>query len=256
LAQAPLALLALAFLPPLLYLAGLALRRPGRSAGSGLLGFAYGATMSLGVLALMYLLVAALLGDPTRLVQAVFPERGLAPGEARDFALIVVVAPLMEELAKGFGVWLLGARLATGRDGVFLGAAVGLGFSATETFGYLLAASAQPEAGPALPVLGIAVGVLFLAGARAVTSAFVHPAATGLTGYGVGRAKAAGHAVLAGALPFYLLAAALHGAYNYLAAFLPPVVVAGFPLEVNFLAAWLVASTAWAALKGAVRGRR
>lgn len=247
-------LLGLAFLPPLAYLGGLCVRHPGRSAGAASLGFVYGATLSLVVLALLYALLFGAVGDPVRVLMRVIPERGLDPSQRADFTLVVVLGPAVEELAKGLGVWLLGARLQNGRDGRFLGASVGLGFAATETFFYLAAALQQAQQGdPALA--GVALGVWFLALTRSVTSALVHPAATGLTGIGIGRAKARGRLVL-GAWPWYALAVLLHATYNLLAGFLPGLDVgAGLVLPIGLLGAWLLASMAWGSTKRGVAAR-
>ena len=244
-------LLALAFLPALLYLASLAIRHPGPSARLALPGFFYGATLSLVVLVALYILVALVVGNPVKVFQSFFPERGVNDAVQRDFVLVVLVAPLLEEAAKGFGVWLLGHRLARRGDGVMLGASVGLGFAAIETFTYLLAA--LNDAGS--QVAGATVLTLLLvAGLRSVTAALVHPAATGLTGYGIARAHLRGRSVFA-ALPFYALAVALHGSYNYLAAFLPPQPIGGALVEVNLPIAMLLAALAWGAVKRGVRAR-
>jgi RsiW-degrading membrane proteinase PrsW (M82 family) len=244
-------LLALAFLPALLYLASLAIRHPGPSARIALPGFIYGATLSLVVLVALYVLVAMLVGNPVKAFQAFFPERQVNEEVERDFVLICLVAPALEEAAKGFGVWLLGHRLSTRGDGVMLGASVGLGFAAIETFTYLVAALSDTGS----TVAGATVlTLLAVAGVRSVTAAFVHPAATGLTGYGIARAHLRGRTVLS-ALPFYLVAVALHSAYNYLAAFLPPQPIAGQLVEVNLPMALLLAALAWGAVKRGVRAR-
>lgn len=251
-AEALLLLLALAFLPALLYLSGLALRHRGPSATTGAVGFLYGASLSLVVLAGLYLLLALLLGDPVRAFQGFFAERLVNEEAQRDFVVVVVLAPLLEELAKGLGVWLLAARIRRGADGAFLGAAVGLGFAGTETFFYLAAAAS--DAGSELAGAALATVVL-VAMLRSVTAAFLHPAATGLTGYGIARARLRGVPVLLAALPFYGLAVFVHGLYNYLAAFLPPQTLGGVALEVNLPAAVLLAFLAWGALKRGVAAR-
>lgn len=246
-AEDPLLLLvALAFAPALFYLVGLALRHPGPSFTSGLVGFVYGATMSIAVLGLLYVAFAAFVGDPTSRVSDFFAQRGVAGAREKDFVLVVVMAPLLEEAAKGIGVWLLGWRLASGRDGAYLGAAVGLGFAAIETFLYLLAALA--EAGSFAAVFTVAL-------VRSISAALLHPSATGLTGYGIARSRLQGTPVLLGALPYYGFAVLLHAAYNYLAGFLPPQDVGGFTLEVNLLAAIVLASIAWGSLKRRVAAR-
>lgn len=240
-------MLLLAFAPALFYLVALALRHPGPSARYALLGFGYGATVSIAVLGLLYVALVVVLGDPEPVLRAFFADRHVAGATEQDFILIVVLAPMMEEAAKGLGVWLLGWRLRSGRDGAFLGAAVGLGFAGIETFGYLLAAADGGALVGATLLTVVAVALL-----RSVTSALLHPAATGITGYGVARARLRGVPVVVGALPYYGLAVALHGTYNYLAAFLPPQAVGGLTLEVNLVAAMLLAALAWGALKRGV----
>lgn len=242
----------LAFAPALLYLAGLAWTHRGPSIRYALTGFAYGATMSLVVLALLYVGVASVFGDPEPLFRALFAERAVAGAQAEDFVLIVIMAPLLEEAAKGLGVGLLGWRLGSARDGAFLGAAVGLGFAAIETFTYLLGALGAEGGRLAGATF---VTVVIVAFVRSVSAGLLHPAATGLTGYGIGRAKARGRPVLLGALPYYIVAVVLHGTYNYFAAFLPPQDVGGFSLEVNLLAAMLLAGLAYGVLKRSVASR-
>lgn len=247
-------LLAMAFLPALVWLAALAIRHPGPSTGHALLGFGYGATLSLFVLVVLYVLVALLLGNPVRAFQGFFPERGLNEEAQRDFVVIVLLAPLLEEAAKGFGVLLLGWRIASRRDGVMLGAAVGLGFAAIETFTYLVAASSDAGSELAGSPFG---AVLVLAFVRSISAAFLHPAATGLTGYGVAAARLRGAPVLVAALPLYALAVLLHATYNYLAAYLPPQPIGGLGMvELNLPAALLLAAVAWAGLKRGVTLRR
>lgn len=251
-AAEPFLLAGLAFAPPLLYLGSLALRHPGRSGGLALSGFAYGATLSLAVLVMIYVLLAVLLGSPAEAFRGFFAER--LPGQEvrQDAVVVVVLAPVTEELAKGLGVWLLGARLASGRDGVMLGAAAGLGFAGVETFLYLLAAWGEGGivVGGVLPL-----GVLVVAALRSVSAAFVHPAATALTGFGIARARVAGAPLLAAALPFYAAAVLLHALYNYLAGFLPPQALGGVELQLNLPAALLLAAVAWGALKRGVAAR-
>lgn len=244
-------LLALAFLPALLYLAGLSLRHPGPSARLAVPGFVYGATLSLVVLLGLYVLLFLFLGDPARAFQGFFAERSINENAERGFLVIVVIAPLLEEAAKGFGVWLLGSRLTTRRDGVMLGASIGLGFAAVETFTYLVAALADAGSEVAgVPLFDLAL----LAGLRSITAAFMHPAATGLTGYGIARVRVRGRSLLA-VVPFFVLAVALHGVYNYIAAFLPPQEIGGVPMEVNLPLALLMAFFAWGFVKRGVRSR-
>jgi RsiW-degrading membrane proteinase PrsW (M82 family) len=204
------------------------------------------------VLVGLYALLAVLLGNPVRAFQSFFADQGISPHASQDFVLAVVLAPLIEEAAKAFGVSLLGGRLQAARDGAMLGAAVGLGFAGVETFTYLLAAVSDTGS----RVAGVALlDLVLLAGLRSVSAALLHPSATSLTGVGIARARLRGRSVLVAAFPFYLAAVVLHAGYNYLAGFLPPQDIGGFTVQLNLLAAILLAGVAWSFTKRRVAAR-
>jgi protease PrsW len=132
------------------------------------------------------------------------------------FWTAVVAAPLIEEAAKAAGLLLLVAFLARGlrdaRDGIVLGALVGIGFVLTENFLYLGIAMLQGgEAG--------LLRALFL---RGVLGAAMHAVFTATAGAGLGwraESRARGVAVSWRAPALGFLAAHLqHVAWNALAA--------------------------------------
>lgn len=122
-----------------------------------------------------------------------------------DLIAAVVAAPLVEELAKGLGLRGPRKHLWELEDGIVYGAAIGLGFAATENLVYGLVALADGG-------FSLAFGTVAL---RVVSAMMLHAAASALVGFGYGRLvlKAGGAGQLLG---FYLLAVALHGLYNFL----------------------------------------
>lgn len=118
--------------------------------------------------------------------------------------LIVVVAPLTEEFAKGLGIFRVQADINEVEDGIVYGASAGLGFAATEN---LLFGAVALAAG------GLGAG-LFLIMVRSFSSALLHASATSAFGYGVAVRKLVPGKTL---LPFYLLAVLMHGSFNFFA---------------------------------------
>lgn len=124
--------------------------------------------------------------------------------------LAVVVAPVMEELAKGLGVYTVRRQILEPEDGLVYGAASGLGFAATENFFYgLVAYISAPDIASAL------VSSLVVIGIRSFSSALLHASAAGTFGFGIARH----HLRWGSALPYYLMAVAMHGTFNFLASF-------------------------------------
>ncbi len=135
----------------------------------------------------------------------VVPRPDEAPGIGNPSVLVavVLVAPLAEEFAKALG--LLGIRddHLEPEDGMVYGAAAGFGFAATENLLYGFYALAT----------GGLVGWGLTALLRSFTSSLLHGAASAVVGFALWRVRLrrAGVAQLAA---FYLVAVALHGAYN------------------------------------------
>jgi len=143
------------------------------------------------------------------LLDAVVPSPPDDP--VRDALSSVIQAPLIEEFAKGLGVFLIfvfARRAFDGPvDGVVYGALVGAGFAFTENILYF--ATSLIESG----VPDTAFTFLL----RGILSPFAHVMFTAVTGYAIGRAArdGAGPAAAAGAgLLGYDEAVALHALWN------------------------------------------
>lgn len=120
--------------------------------------------------------------------------------------LVVVVAPLAEEFAKGLGVRSAKKHIREEEDGIVYGAAAGFGFSATENLFYEIAA--LQESGTAAYVATAVV--------RTFTGCFLHATAAGLTGYGMGRRYLTGGTIFE-VIPYFALAVLLHAGFNLIA---------------------------------------
>ncbi len=121
------------------------------------------------------------------------------------FLVIIVLAPLIEEFACVMVVRRFSRYIWRPRNGLVFGAAVGLGFAATENFLY---------EGTALFVEGFAA-FLSVAVVRSFSSALMHASATSISGYGVARAKSYGEHWW----PYFLAAVAMHASFNLFASF-------------------------------------
>ena len=205
-----LVLILFAFLPPIIFVIWFRnAERVEREPWSQVFrAFGWGAFIGVIVAIILSVILAAiLLGAGTLLLRHV--HVGLV--EALDtqlnlslLILLVVVAPVTEEFAKGLGVFRVQRHINEVEDGVVYGAAAGLGFAATENvaYGAIAFAAAGLEAS------------LVLIGVRSFSSALLHAAATGTFGYGVAARKLIPSKTL---LPFYLLAVLMHGIYNLFA---------------------------------------
>ena len=224
--------IAAAFVPALITLA--IVRRSAR-AGMGvgffvcLFAFGYGA---------LFAILFAILLNP--IATAFF--HGLLPAYSAQFVAIVIAAPVAEEFVKAYGVRIFRGAIGAPVDGIVLGAACALGFSATENLAY--GASTLAASGT--------TAWLAIAIARSISSSLVHPSATGITGYGIARTHLRGHSWLA-VVPYYLLAVGLHATFNYTAEFMAPIQIGDASLSLNFLAAIVLAWLAFRGLRTAVR---
>lgn len=120
--------------------------------------------------------------------------------------LVVLVAPVAEELAKGLGVLRVRPHINEMEDGIVYGAAAGLGFAATENLLYGATAFVAEGLEASLMVIGV----------RSFSSVLLHASASAAFGYGVARSHLTRRG---GLLAFYLLAVFMHGTYNFFASF-------------------------------------
>lgn len=187
-------LLALAFLPPLVF--ALFVRnheKRGREPLHAVLGmFVYGGTLG-ALLALV--------------LNTVFEVGFVADSGAAtaSFLTAVFAAPFIEEMAKGLGLKFVRPRILEMEDGIVYGAAVGLGFAATENLLYGFDALATEGVGTAIVTLVM----------RSLSSMILHAASSALVGFGYGLMVLRGGTI--GQLaPYYLLAVGQHALYNFL----------------------------------------
>jgi protease PrsW len=118
----------------------------------------------------------------------------------------VIVAPVVEEAAKGLGVRAGRPEIQGLRDGLVYGAAAGLGFSATENLFYGIERLLAPDGGVAASLILIAV--------RSFSSSFLHASASAVVGYGLAKSWLTRQAWAV--LPFYLVAVVMHAIFNLL----------------------------------------
>ncbi len=128
-------------------------------------------------------------------------------GELGIIILALVIAPIVEEAAKGVGVYLARPMIDEPEDGLVYGAASGFGFAASENLLYGLLTLTLPGATLGDSLLVIAV--------RSGSSALLHASSTATFGYGIGLNRL--WPQVHSALPYYFLAVAMHSTFNFLA---------------------------------------
>jgi RsiW-degrading membrane proteinase PrsW (M82 family) len=185
-------LIGLAFLPPLVFLVWVRNHEKSqREPMSAVLGtFVYGGSLGIVVALALILLLDYSLG---------------AEVAGENLLSLVVFAPILEEVAKGLGLWFVRHRIRELEDGIIYGAAIGLGFGATENLLYGL---------QGLQDSGVAFAATTI-GFRVFSSVLLHAGSTALLGYGFARMtlQRKGFVVL---LPYLLLAILQHAMYNFL----------------------------------------
>ncbi len=197
-----------AFTPPLVFVGWI--RRTERYGqeplGRVLRTFFWGAIFAVLIAVLLQVIGVFLFQEVDR-VYAISRRLGTPAQVVAALVVALLVAPLTEEFAKGLGVYLAGPIVDEPEDGLVYGAASGLGFAASENLLYGLAAL----------VLSGSLGLsLLVIGIRSISSAFLHASASATYGYGIALNRLWPHRYRA--LPYYLLAVGMHGAYNFLAA--------------------------------------
>lgn len=121
----------------------------------------------------------------------------------------LLVAPIVEEALKPLGVWRMRKKMINEvNDGIVYGAASGLGFAATENLLFEFKAL----------ITGGFTAWLLTVVLRALSATFLHPAATALTGWGIGK-KIVERRFPSWIAMGYIAAVCLHALYNLLAGF-------------------------------------
>jgi RsiW-degrading membrane proteinase PrsW (M82 family) len=114
--------------------------------------------------------------------------------------LACVIAPLVEELAKSYGVFRVRRFMREVEDGIVYGAAAGLGFAATENLFY------ESDAF----LTNGAEAFILTAIVRTLSSALLHASASSVMGLGIARGALEGRSWL----PYYLGAVVMHALFN------------------------------------------
>src|SRR5713101_6475191 len=162
--------------------------------------FAWGAVFSV-IIAIILSVLFILVLSSSQSLNDFFARRFQDPTTAIGALL---VAPIVEEAAKGVGATAGRRQTQSKTDGLVYGAAAGLGFSATENLVYGLAALLIPGVGPS--------GSLIVVAVRSFSSTFLHASSSAVLGYGLAKAWLFGRTFAL--IPFYLVAVAMHATFN------------------------------------------
>ena len=163
--------------------------------------FVYGAVFSISIAVLVEIVLMVLLNEN---VERVYEVLGDDPS-ILTLMLACVIAPFVEEAAKGLGLLRARRAMTELENGIVYGAAVGLGFAATENLLYENAALLE----------GGTEAFVATAIVRSLSSALLHASASSVLGLGIARKVMR----LGGWLPFYLGAVVMHSAFNFAASF-------------------------------------
>jgi len=190
-------LLVSAFTMPLVFVA--VIRNTARQAREPwrlvLKAFFWGAVFSVIIAIIFSLVLSATLGQVGPLNE--FLARRLHDPDVVYLVVgAVIVAPIVEEAAKGLGVRAGRPEIQKLLDGLVYGAAAGLGFSATENLFY-----------------GIARLVEILI--RSFSSSLLHASSTAVFGYGLAKTWLVRRAWAF--VPYYLTAVIMHAVFNLVA---------------------------------------
>lgn len=159
--------------------------------------------------------------------------------------LVSFIAPVVEEFAKGIGVYTARVSINEPEDGLVYGASSGFGFAATENLSYGLLAYLAG---------GISASLLLIF-FRSLSSALLHASSTATMGFGIGN-----NIVFGGkyhVLPYYLVAVAMHSVFNFFASFgeLYQKQFGPSAALFGFLVALIFAVVAFALIRKAIRAK-
>lgn len=119
----------------------------------------------------------------------------------------VIVAPIVEEAAKGLGVRAGRPEIQRLIDGLVYGAAAGLGFSATENLFYGLGELLSPGGGGATASLAVIA-------LRSFSSSLLHASSSAVLGYGLAKSWLTRRTWAF--VGYYLIAVTMHASFNVL----------------------------------------
>lgn len=161
--------------------------------------FAYGAFVSVMIAIVGELIATSIFNANIKRLYDIF---GKNPNLA-SLALAIVIAPVIEELTKSLGVFRVRRFMSDIEDGMIYGAAVGLGFAATENLLYEGSAFLS----------GGAEALAITAAVRSLSSALLHASAAAVVGLGIARSHREGRSWL----PYYAGGVLMHASFNLFA---------------------------------------
>ncbi len=139
--------------------------------------------------------------------------------------LAVIIAPIIEEATKAYGVLVSRRYVDEVEDGLVYGASSGFGFASLENLLYEISALVSGGIGA-----WIAVSII-----RSISSALLHGSATALTGFGFSMKKVTGRSSM---FKGYTAAVLMHSSFNLLASI--PILLGGLH-PIFYLGAFILA---------------
>ncbi|MFP4000393.1 MAG: PrsW family intramembrane metalloprotease [Thermoplasmata archaeon] len=192
-----------AFIPSLIYLVWMRnAEKHGKKKWSHLLKtFSWGAGLSVLFALLLSYIFVGVISAPQLQREYEF----LADETIFSLLVVAVIAPFVEELTKVLGVFSVKNSLTDVESGLVFGGACGLGFAATENLLY---------EGSTYSAEGFGAAFVTIVVLRSISSTLLHGSASAMAGYGITRGRFEGKHLF---IPYYLVAVAMHGAFNFLA---------------------------------------
>jgi RsiW-degrading membrane proteinase PrsW (M82 family) len=192
--------------------------------------FIYGLIVALG---LAFVLEVAAIGVLDALTGGMMEPR------VQSIILAVILAPVIEEFTKLTGVFAVSRRLTEPENGLVYGATVGLGFAAGENVLYY---TDSLTAGMEIFIITVI--------ARTITSTLLHTSASAISGFGVSRSRCfrAWYGTPKSWIPYYLVAVAIHAAFNFLA-ILGSDIIPDASAALSFIALFLSIILVWTTVR-------
>jgi RsiW-degrading membrane proteinase PrsW (M82 family) len=232
-----------ATLPPIIYLIWVrdievCQREPYRIVARA---FIYGATYTVALaIVIETIIIMIFFSGDSPFASFLWFFQDLSP-EWRLVFLVTIVAPIVEEVLKATGLFLVRGYLGEVENGIIYGVAIGLGFAATENILYLADAL----------LIGVEIFIV-TAVARALSSTLLHASATGVVGFGYARFLRSKHEGIDAHWLYYLLVAILmHAAFNFFAVI---GIIAGADANfIGLLVSFLLATSVFMLLRAKVK---
>ncbi len=221
------AVITVAFLPSLIYVVMVRntekyRREPWRAV---MKAFMWGATFAILIAAIIEVLLVYLYANTFEFFRG---YEFIAEHKESINAIIIagIIAPVVEEAAKAYGVISARRYIDEVEDGFIYGASSGFGFAATENLLYEVSAL----------IAGGIVAWIVVSFIRSIASALLHGSATAMTGFGYSSRRVSGRGSM---MHGYGVAVAMHSSFNIIASI--PIFLAGIDNPSVYLVPLLIA---------------